>query len=200
MVSSEPVAVLSSQLDWEPQSDLLHYNSMLSDHSDWYSVVPAYLGAALSEEEYLLILNKIHELTKISSKWIILQEININESGFYAYFLGIEKETSAGIRAYACLGRTFHQSKHSLFDDKKLEQKIFNKNLSDTVDISEYSADGTMFYITIAYENRLRRLAIFNLREGHKRSDIVEIVSLIKSAAISKSEKLKRFLFKLVDF
>jgi hypothetical protein len=192
-------AISSNMLDWTPQSDLQYYEDMKPDRSVDYSVVPAYLNAALSKKEYLSMLEKIKNLTRDAAKWVLLQEINIESRYYCAYFLTFGKKESENVRVKACLEGlvvTYNQTKYSSSKDINLEQLVYKDYFSEKVNISNYKKDGTMLYLTVSNENNLQRVAVYNLERGYVKDDFIEMVLMLKSIAKGLSTNSPRSLDK----
>ena len=77
----------SFDIEWRISDDVDYYRSIEESKAPEFGAIPAYLTNAMAQSEYAMMLHKIESIAKNTPKWLLIQEISINNSFFSAIFL-----------------------------------------------------------------------------------------------------------------
>jgi hypothetical protein len=145
-------------------SEIKHYEGMRDSLQIEYSVIPAYLQAASSCQEYNQALKGVESEIVKSSDWVLLQEINVEAARYVArliYKINADNQwraTEVGFNGV----ETFTQQLHLSASNQEVEECIKGIKITNMVDFSKSNIkDGTVAYVILFADGSFRHFAIY---------------------------------------
>ena len=164
-----------------------YYENIKPSQPEEYSLIPDHLQIALSNRNYHSQLLKIVAESKTTNQWILVQEVNIGNNIYNAFYASFQPQNSETLVIKSA------ENIHKEIPDKKIKLSknkydylfavINGEKIENFTDFSQWDSvyDGTTYYLTIANGNNLQRLAIYGLlEESQFGRQIAEILNIIK--------------------
>jgi hypothetical protein len=157
---------------WSLNADANYYNAKRAEFPVDYSVLPAYITAAASNKGYAAMVDEYAHSVGNSSNWILLQEINIEGSSFFALLLYVPRqETMWHAVTFGIVGGTPFRRESQLLESPRFLFALSQRpQPRENIDFSaSKTMDGTAAFVTTFAKGVLSRAAVYEpqtLKQG----------------------------------
>lgn len=125
VLASVTVVGASEKSMWSLNADASYYNAKRTEYPVDYSVLPAYITAAASNGKYSALVDEYAKIIAKSSRWILLQEINVEGSSFSAALLYIpDKDKTWHEVTFGVVGGSPFRNKIEIVRNRELIEAI----------------------------------------------------------------------------
>src|ERR1700720_22017 len=165
MLSASLTVVGASETSmWSLNADANYYNAKRAEFPVDYSVLPAYITAAASNEKYSALVDEYARRIAKSSRWILLQEINIEASSYSAalLYMPADERTWHAVAFGVVGGSPFRNKIRTVRNQQLIEALSQEVQSREDIDFSASKVlDGTAAFITSYSQGALNRMAVY---------------------------------------